>query len=125
MTKWRQALGRWGENLAAHKLKTAGYTVIERNYRCTAGEMDIVAYLESSDLWVFVEVKTRRGDAHGRPEEAITPIKADRLMRVAESFLQERGIENPAWRVDVIAIELDSNGKTYRLRQIENAVSAW
>ena len=123
MSNPRQKLGRWGEDLAARHLQAAGYAIVERNYRCTAGEMDIVTRL--GDQWVFVEVKARRGDSYGSPEDAITPAKAARLLRVAESYLQEHGLLELDWRVDLIAVELDTKGKLLRVEQITNAATGW
>jgi putative endonuclease len=123
VSRERLELGRWGERVAARKLLAAGYAVIVQNYRCPAGEMDIVA--RDGDNWVFVEVKTRRGNRYGPPEEAITHEKARRLLRVAEHFLQERGLEDTDWRIDVIAVELDARGHLLRVEQTPNAVSGW
>lgn len=123
MSKERLQLGRWGEQMAAEKLLASGYVIVAQNYRCSAGEMDIVA--RDGQDWVFVEVKTRRGDRFGRPEEAIRGGKAKRLLRVAEHFLQQRGLEAVNWRVDVIAVELDARGRLLRVEQTLNAVSGW
>jgi putative endonuclease len=116
-------LGRWGEQMAAEKLLASGYAIVAQNYRCSAGEMDIVA--RDGQDWVFVEVKTRRGDRFGRPEEAIRGRKAKRLLRVAEHFLHEQSLEGVNWRVDVIAVELDARGRLLRVEQTLNAVSGW
>jgi putative endonuclease len=109
--------------MAVRELRAAGCTIVTQNYRCPAGEMDIIA-LEGSTL-VFVEVKTRRGDRYGRPEEAITERKGQRLLRVAESYLQENRLEDVDWRVDVIAVELDAHGRLLRVEQTRNAVNGW
>ena len=85
--------------------------------------MDLVT--QCGDRWVFVEVKTRRGSAHGRPEDAITQSKASRLLRVAETYLQEHDLLEVAWRVDVLAVEQDRAGRLLRIEQTENAVSGW
>lgn len=123
MTDPRRQLGRWGETLAARRLQAAGYRIVERNYRCPAGEMDLVTSI--GDQWIFLEVKTRRGDAHGLPEDAITPAKAARLLTIAESYLQAHGLVDVDWRVDLFAIELDAGGRLLRTEQIENAVTGW
>jgi putative endonuclease len=123
VSRERLELGRWGERQAARKLLVAGYTIAAQNYRCAQGEMDIIA--RDGEDWVFVEVKTRRGDRFGRPEDAITHRKAKRLLRVAEHFLQEQGLEDAAWRIDVIAVELDARGRLLRIEQTRNAVSGW
>lgn len=123
MTDPRRQLGRWGETLAARRLQAAGHRIVERNYRCPAGEMDLVTTI--GDQWVFLEVKTRRGDAYGLPEDAITPAKAARLLAIAESYLQAHGLVDVDWRVDLFAIELDASGRLLRTEQIENAVTGW
>ena len=69
----RQRLGFLGERLAADQLEERGYLLLERNFRCVYGEIDLIAR-EAEDL-VFIEVKTRRGNAYGFPEDAITPRK--------------------------------------------------
>lgn len=124
MSDRRQQLGRWGEELAARQLEAANFRLAARNYRCPAGEMDLIVTAED-DLWVFVEVKTRQGDAYGRPEEAITQRKAQRLIQVAESYLQEHALVDVDWCIDVVAIELDGRGTLLRFEQIENAVTGW
>ncbi len=100
-----------------------GYSVIEPNFRCRLGEMDLVAKL--GDQWVFVEVKTRRGTGFGPARDAITSAKAGRLLQIAETYLQERGHLDVNWRIDLIAVQLDAQGKLLRIDHIENAVSGW
>lgn len=73
----RGALGRYGEDLAARLLAEAGMAVVERNWRCRAGEIDIVA--RDGDALVFCEVKTRRSQGFEHPMAAVGPVKADRL----------------------------------------------
>ncbi len=77
----KDELGRWGETTAAHALTAQGYTILELNWRCSAGEIDIVAL--DGDAVVFVEVKTRRSTAFGDPLDAITPQKCSRLRVLA------------------------------------------
>ena len=124
MTDPRQRLGRWGERVAAHHLEAHGYRIVNRNYHCPHGEIDLIAQTEQ--ILVFVEVKTRRGNSHGRPEDAVTPTKARHLIACAEHFLQtEPGMDERDWRIDVIAVQLDTEGKLISLEQIENAVTEW
>ncbi|MGQ0631734.1 MAG: YraN family protein [Sporichthyaceae bacterium] len=85
----KDELGRFGEDLAARYLSGAGLAVLERNWRCRAGEIDIVA-TEGRAL-VVCEVKTRRDDAFGGPLLAVTPVKLARLRRLAAQWLDERG----------------------------------
>ena len=84
----RQALGRYGEDVAARHLAAAGFTVLARNWRCREGEVDIVA--RDGDVLVVCEVKTRRDVGFGTPLEAVTPAKAARLRRLAARWLADQ-----------------------------------
>jgi len=116
----RKRLGAAGEELAACELARRGYVIRERNWRCAAGELDIVA--EHGGEIVFVEVRTRRGDKFGTPEESITPAKCAHLIAAAQTFLQEHELEKRDWRIDVVAVELSVRGELLRVDVIENAV---
>ena len=114
----RQATGRRGEKLAAEFLIRRGYQIIERNWRCPTGEVDLIAQKEAS--LVFVEVRTRRGRAYGSAEESVTPAKQARLIELAETYCQENKIENQSWRIDVVAVTLGAGQP--QINHIENAV---
>ena len=86
MSDTRQALGRWGEDLAAAYLQQRGMVILERNFRGKRGEVDIIAR-DGKDL-VFVEVKTRRGCSFGTPQEAVNWRKQQQIIHVAELYLQ-------------------------------------
>lgn len=99
----RIVLGKWGEDLAARHLEATGYEVLARNWRCAAGEIDIVA--RNGDGIVFVEVKTRSGYGFGEPASAVTETKIRRLHRLAGRWLAE--CHPPGWhdlRFDVISV---------------------
>ena len=117
----RLALGQRGEQLAADKLSTLGYEIVERNYRCPAGEIDLVT--RRGDLWVFVEVRTHRGADFGSPEESVTPRKKSHLIAAAQTYLQDRAISDANWRIDFVAVELSRKGELLRVEVIENAVN--
>lgn len=119
MTNRRQQLGRLGEKMAAQALAAAGRTIVARNWRCTAGEIDIVA--QDGDTLVVVEVRTRRGDAYGTPEESMTPPKQAKLVELGQTYVQETDWAGP-WRIDVVAVQLNRRGRLERLEVIENAV---
>jgi putative endonuclease len=120
MTDPRRGLGRRGEALAVAELARRGYTMRQRNWRCSEGEIDVVA---EHDGWlVFVEVRTRRGRELGTPEVSITASKRARLIRVAQSYLAEFEPEEIDWRIDVVAVELEKNGRLARIDVYENAV---
>ena len=109
---YRTALGARGEELAARFLEAQGYTVRERNYHCRYGEIDLVCELQGQV--VFCEVKLRRSDVYGTPEEAVTARKLERLVAAAQTYLAEREAEDADWRIDVVAIELDRRGAVVR-----------
>ncbi len=121
MSSPRQGLGRRGEQLAADRLAALGYEIVERNFRCPAGEIDLVARWQ--DTWVFVEVKTRRGTRFGTPEESITPRKRAHLIASAQHYLQARDLQDVPWRIDAVAVGLSTAGELLRVDVIENAVT--
>lgn len=122
MTKTRQRLGQRGEALAAEKMLAGGYLIVDRNYRCQAGELDLVT--RQGELWVFVEVRTRRGRRYGTPEDSITPRKRAHLIAAAQTYLQDHDLNNVNWRIDLVAVELSEIGQLLRVEQLENAVNA-
>jgi putative endonuclease len=101
MADTRRKLGQWGERAAARYLEARGCQVVATNWRCTAGEVDLV--VQDGEWMAFVEVRTRRGQAYGTPEESITAAKLARMATVAESYVYEQGWEGD-WRLDVVAI---------------------
>lgn len=118
----RKRLGDFGEDHAAHLLTGRGHTVIARGWRCAAGELDLVT-LDGDEL-VFVEVRTRRGERHGTPEESIVGVKAARLLRLGDHFLQVHPEHaERIWRVDLVAIVLDRAGLLVRVTHHVNAVA--
>ncbi len=122
MGNGRKRLGAWGERIAATHLEAAGYHIVARNWRCRQGEIDLVA--RAGKMLVFVEVKTRRGRRMGAPEEALTPRKTRKLIQLAQLYLAEYDLD-VAWRIDLVAVELDKTGKLLRCEHIPNAVLGW
>ena len=118
---YKRKLGQRGEEIAVGYLRQQGYTILARNWRCPAGEVDIVA--REGETLAFVEVRTRRaGSRLGTPEESVTPRKQARMVEVAQTYLQEAGLEDVAWRLDVVAIEVGGRGEVTRLDLIRYAV---
>ena len=115
-------LGRWGETIAVRALETHRYTIVECNWRCPVGEIDVVA--RDGEMWVFVEVKTRSSEDYGLPEEAVTKVKQKRILSVGQMYLAENNLEDVPWRIDVVAIMLASSGKVQSLSIYRNAVHA-
>jgi len=121
MASKRKEVGARGEKLAADYLKKRGYKIIQRNFRCREGEIDIIA--QKGEYLVFVEVRTKRNTAFGTPEESVTLSKREKLISLASAYLQSYDKPPQSWRIDVVAVELGPNNKVSRLEHIENAVS--
>ena len=112
-------LGRHGEVLAEQHLVGQGATVLARNYRLPVGEIDLVL-LDNQDL-VAVEVKTRVSNAVEQPEEAVTLGKLRRVARTLATYAFYNGLFERHWRIDVVAIEVGSDGGLQRLEHIPDA----
>jgi putative endonuclease len=119
MSDERRRLGQFGERIAAAHLEAEGYRIVERNFRCREGEIDIIA--EKARSLVFVEVRTRRGDAMGRAVDSLTPLKGARITAAAEAYCQGRLDLPEERRIDVITIDLSLEGRVLRLEHIESA----
>jgi putative endonuclease len=120
VTDGRRRLGAFGERLAAAHLEAKGYRIRARNFRCREGEIDIVA--QDGDTVVFVEVRTRRGNALGGPAESITATKQSRLAAVAMAYVQTLAEPPADQRIDVVAIQLSPGGRLLAIDHIEGAV---
>lgn len=97
-----QALGRYGEERAANYLHDLGYEIIERNWRSSSGEIDLIA--KSDATVVFVEVKTRRGSGYGHPFEAITSDKLSRMRALVQEWRAATGAHSLKVRMDAISV---------------------
>ncbi len=107
MTSWTRAeLGALGEKLAADHLLRLGLVVLERNWRCRYGELDLVAADVSARTAVFVEVKTRTSDQFGGIAQAVTPDKLRRLRRLAALWLSAHDAVWATVRIDVIGVRI-------------------
>jgi putative endonuclease len=114
-------LGRAGEGVARAYLERKGLVFVEGNWRCRAGELDLV--MREADVLVFVEVKTRHGEDVGRAEESITPAQARRILASAEWFhAAHADLSELIWRVDLVAVTLDSRGAVRRITHWPNAL---
>ena len=104
----KDALGRYGEDVAARHLTGQGMVILARNWRCAVGEIDIVA--QDGTALVVCEVKTRRGLAFGAPLEAVTRAKAARLRRLAACWLSEHAMHPPEIRFDLVGVVQSGSG---------------
>lgn len=109
----KKELGKKGEELALRFLKKRGYRIIERNYVCKMGEMDIIA--KEKDTLAFVEVKTRTSTLFGPPQLAVNSMKQRQLSKVALNFLKEKQLEDVKARFDVVAILIGPKGEEIEL----------
>lgn len=97
-----RAAGIQGENIATEYLKRHGYKILQRNFACKTGEIDIIC--EHKNMLVFVEVKSRENTLFGTPAQAVTPSKVRSIVRTAQAYLVKSGKVNSACRFDVIEV---------------------
>lgn len=98
----KDGVGQYGERVAARHLEAAGWQVLERNWRCPDGEIDIIA--ADGAVLVFCEVKTRSSTAYGEPSEAVGRVKAQRIRRLAAIWLLTAEQHWPEVRFDVLSV---------------------
>jgi putative endonuclease len=113
----KQLFGKRGEELAERYLRKKGYRVVERNYRCALGEVDLIVL--DRRVIVFVEVKTRSGDGFGTPLEAVERRKQRKMIRAAQFFLSTKRLHRREARFDVVGISWP--GREPVIEHIENA----
>jgi putative endonuclease len=118
----RSQVAARGESLARRHIEGLGYEIEASNWRSPQGEIDLVT--SDGETLIFVEVKARTGRQFGEPEDAITRQKRRHLIETAQAYLEAHGRLDAAWRIDVIAIDLDSSGNLLRLEHYPDAVSA-
>ncbi|MDD3656300.1 MAG: YraN family protein [Atribacterota bacterium] len=99
--------GNTGEKFARYYLNKKGYRILEQNYKVSFGEIDIIA--EKNNCICFIEVKSRRSNICGSPEESITQYKKNKIIKVAELYIKQRKIKDKLFRFDVIALNFNNN----------------
>ena len=114
----KKALGAWGEQVAADFLKSRGYEIITRNYRCRYGEIDLIC--KENSVWCFVEVKTRKSDAFGQGYLSVTPVKQRHMITAAFHYLDRESLNDVPARFDIISISFAGNSE-YKIELIKNA----
>ena len=118
---WNQKVGKAGEDAAVRLLMERGWRILGRNIRTPAGELDLIA--QDGEWTVLVEVKSRRSRRLGLPQEAVTGAKKRRLLAAGQCYLQERGLLDSPWRIDVVAIEFGADGRIIRSEVFSHAVT--
>lgn len=116
----RREVGELGEKIAQKFLKKKGFRIRETGFRCSRGEIDIIA--QKKDCLVFVEVRTKSTLDFGAPEESITRAKKERLIASALTYTATHADLPSLWRIDLVVVELGEKGKAKRVELIENAV---
>jgi len=104
-------LGQRGEQLIKSYLSEKGYEILERNYQKRTGEIDLIAKNPKKDEIVFIEVKTRKSETYGRPEEAVDMKKLKKIEKTALFWLNENRKTDVLWRIDVLTLELQNKSK--------------
>lgn len=112
--------GELGEEIAANFLVSHGYKILERNFRCKGGEVDIIARDPEDKSLVFIEVKARRDLSYGVPQLAVTPFKQRQISKAALTWLSKNRLHDTNARFDVIAILLHTGGQ-HAIDHIKNA----
>lgn len=120
MTTPRTRLGLQGEEIAKNRLEAQGMRFIRRNWHCAAGELDLI--MTDGKEIVFVEVKTRRTETAGSAEESVSRSKAKKLLGAAESYLAAANAPALIWRIDLVAITLQADGRIARFTHVKNAI---
>jgi putative endonuclease len=110
-------IGREGEKIALRYLKRLNYKILDKNYRCRFGEIDIIA--KDKETFVFIEVKMRRSKNYGPPELAVDKRKREKIGKVALNYITKNNIKDKDMRFDVVAIDMSSEKGDIRL--IKNA----
>ena len=111
--------GERGEDIAAWHLQGKGYNIVARNWQCTRGELDIIA--TKDEVLVFVEVRTRHAPNTEAALISITPRKRERLIASAYTYIEEQALDNPLWRIDVVAVALPRYGQPI-IEHVEDAL---
>ena len=105
----RQEIGRKGEDIVCKYLKENNYIIVERNFTCRQGEIDIIAKDKDTQEIVLIEVKTRQNKFFGTPAEAVVKKKQKHILQVGKYYLYQRHLENNFIRLDVIEVYLKQN----------------
>lgn len=111
-------LGKEGEKLACQFLRRKGYRIRERNYRYPGGEIDIIS--RDKGTLVFVEVKTRKTNDYGCPQESVTKDKQERIRKTALTYIKKNGWEGDC-RFDIISLLIGPEGKVVNMELIKDA----
>ena len=113
-----QEIGKLGEDIAVNYLKQKGYKILDRNFECRQGELDIIA-LDKKEI-VFIEVKTRTSNRYGYPSEAVNKVKQKHMLQTIKYYLYIRNLNDKFVRIDVIEVHIRDN--VYKVNHIKKAL---
>ena len=113
-----QEIGKLGEDIAVNYLKQKGYKILDRNFECRQGELDIIA-LDEKEI-VFIEVKTRTSNRYGYPSEAVNKIKQKHMLQTIKYYLYIKNLSDEFVRIDVIEVYIKDN--LYKVNHIKQAL---
>ena len=119
---FRISLGTRGEIIACDYLRRRGYRILEKNFRCKMGEIDVIA--EKEGRLRFIEIKTRSGPEFGRPEEAVHPAKQRKIAMLAMWYLKEKGKDGISVSFDVLAVDWNPSEGSPVFKLIQDAFEA-
>ena len=117
--KSTKPFGAYGEQLAVNHLQQSQYQIVNRNWRCKHGEIDIIA--NKGNMLIFVEVRTRHAISTETSFESVSASKQRKLIALAHAYIHENSLQEPDWRIDVIAIAIPPSGKPI-IEHIEDAL---
>ena len=117
-----QKIGKFGEDAACKYLEKNNYKIVERNFCCRQGEIDIVAFDIKNDELVFVEVKTRTSFNYGFPSEAVNKNKQRHILNSVKYYMYCKGLEDRFIRIDVIEIVIDMKNVRYKLNHLKGVL---
>ena len=118
----KQTIGKVGEDLAYTYLLNNNYKILDRNFSCRQGEIDIVSYDIKNNEVVFVEVKTRTSFEYGFPSEAVNQAKQKHILNTAKYYLHCMNLEDSFVRFDVIEIVIDTRNVKYKLNHLKDVI---
>jgi len=117
----QRELGKWGEGKAKEYLMGKGYRILQENYKCKAGEIDLIG--SHGGYLVFIEVKTRRSTSYGLPVEAVDHRKQQKYIKTALNYIKEKRMLNTNYRFDIVEVRIGRDGST-SINHIVNAFQA-
>lgn len=119
MKHLNKTIGNYGEAIATEYLRELGYIILDKNFSCRIGEIDIIG--KRKNYICFIEVKTRYSASYGRPSEAVSYVKQQKIIKAAEYYILKNKLYHFAVRFDVIEVQLNNSNNIYTVNFIENA----